>query len=123
MPTTTKKMIVAVNLGECDTRKYEFLIPRLDGNDTDAFLGIDSGKSAEPTTTDFRSPEAAPPPSGLELPQPAEGNVTASAIAASTRRTHRRLIRFLSPPLLTLSSRAAARHPLFGSIPRLDGSR
>jgi len=47
MPTTTKKMLVAVNLGECGTHKYEFLIPRLDGDDTDAFLGIDSGNSAE----------------------------------------------------------------------------
>lgn len=47
MPTTTKKMLATVNLGECGTRKYEFLIPRLDGDDTDAFLGIDSGKSAE----------------------------------------------------------------------------
>src|ERR1700730_9399908 len=38
---------------------------------------LDSGKSAEPTTIDFRSPEADPPPSGLELPH-------AAVISAST---------------------------------------
>src|SRR6185436_9755139 len=32
---------------------------------------FDSGKSAEPTTIDLRSPEADPPPSGLELPHAA----------------------------------------------------
>src|SRR3977135_3459535 len=38
---------------------------------------LDWGKSAEPTTIDFRSPEADPPPSGLELPH-------AAVISAST---------------------------------------
>src|SRR4029079_14278281 len=45
---------------------------------------LDSGKSAEPTTIDLRSPEADPPPRGLELPHAAAIRAIAAATTART---------------------------------------
>src|SRR6185312_144599 len=47
---------------------------------------LDSGKSAEPTTIDLRSPEADPPPSGLELPHAAVITASTAARIARLRR-------------------------------------
>src|ERR1700710_121823 len=44
---------------------------------------LDSGKSAEPTAIDLRSPDISPPPSGLELPQAAV--MRARAVASTAR--------------------------------------
>src|SRR3981189_1536895 len=79
---------------------------------------LDSGKSAEPTTIDWRSPEAEPPPSGLELPHAAViGAGTAARIARLLWRGVRRagfmrtsFRRHL--PLATLTAAARCRRAL-----------
>jgi hypothetical protein len=44
---------------------------------------FDSGKSAEPTMIDLRSPDTDPPPSGFELPQAAV--ISANMVARIAR--------------------------------------
>ncbi|SKT86778.1 Uncharacterised protein [Mycobacteroides abscessus subsp. abscessus] len=48
---------------------------------------FDSGKSAEPTISVFRSPERGPPPRGLALPQPLKkiAAMTATSSCAALR--------------------------------------
>lgn len=40
-------MLAAVKLGRCDTRLGEFLVPLINAESGDTFVGIDSGKVAE----------------------------------------------------------------------------
>jgi hypothetical protein len=50
---------------------------------------LDSGKSAEPTTIDFKSPEISPPPRGFELPHAA---VISASTAARIARLNLRVL-------------------------------
>src|SRR6476646_356468 len=76
---------------------------------------FDSGKSADPTTTDFKSPEALPPPSGLELPHAAAVVTRASVVAATNSFRTRHFSVVICP---TLSGRARPRRALTHGEPR-----
>src|SRR6478672_5245573 len=56
---------------------------------------LDSGKSAEPTLIDFRSPEISPLPSGLALPQAVARKAISAASTTSQRLCMVRRARFM----------------------------
>src|SRR5438874_2415650 len=68
---------------------------------------LDSGKSAEPTMIDLRSPETAPPPSGLELPHAAVGNDRRIRHADTAAGVHPAEHRLHHHPLLRLGVESA----------------
>src|SRR5262245_28346392 len=79
---------------------------------------FDSGKSAEPTTIDLRSPEADPPPSGLELPHAAVISASTAARIARLRWCGVRRAGFMRTsfrrhrPLATITAVATCRRAL-----------